>query len=453
MNTSTPTRNVFTVSRLSQDAHALLQGEFGTLWLEGEISNFMRAASGHTYFSLKDSRAQIRCAMFKARARYLDFDPENGQQVMVRGKLSIYQARGDFQLIAEHMELAGRGLLQQKYEQTLARLNEAGWFDAENKQQPPAYPGTIGVITSPTGAAIRDILNVLKRRYPVAQVIVYPTLVQGNEAAPKIAQALHRAEQHAAAEVLLLARGGGSLEDLWAFNEEIVATAIRDCSLPVICGVGHEIDSTIADLVADIRAPTPSAAAELAVPDIIEEKARVRHLGSALHQALNKRLSPASSALRQLRNRLQAQHPERVIAERFQRTDELERRLRRALAVSQTRRVATLEHRNSALMAQSPVRQLEKRQAALSQLQLRLRNRINSHMQQTRNRLDNSCRALDSVSPLATLGRGYAIIRDSNDKVITRFDDASVGEQIRADLREGSLLAEITETKKPTDSK
>jgi len=246
-------KKIFTVSRLNQEVQKLLESGFGTLWLQGELSNFSRPASGHFYFSLKDSQAQIRCAMFKGRNRYIDFQPASGDAVLVRGKLGLYSARGDYQLIVEHMEPAGAGKLQAAFEATKRDLDARGWFDSSSKKALPNLPKTIGIVTSPTSAAIRDVLQVLNRRYRQSSIIIYPTLTQGSAAAPNIVRALNQANQRQEVDVLLLVRGGGSLEDLWAFNEISVATAIRESAIPIVAGIGHEVDITISDLVSDLR--------------------------------------------------------------------------------------------------------------------------------------------------------------------------------------------------------
>src|SRR3990167_3374727 len=263
-------KEIYTVSELNADARALLEGTFDRLWIEGEISNFVAPGSGHWYFSLKDANAQVRCALFKGSQRKINFTPKNGMHVLLRAGVSLYEARGEFQLIADFMEERGEGKLRRAFEILKKKLETAGWFSEEHKKEITEYPQCIGVVTSPTGAAIRDILHVLKRRYPCVPVIIYPTLEQGETAAPAIAKAIHLANQRKECDVLIVARGGGSLEDLWPFNEEVTAKAIYESKLPIISGVGHEIDFTIADFVADVRAPTPSAAAEIAVPDRTE---------------------------------------------------------------------------------------------------------------------------------------------------------------------------------------
>ncbi|MBV8307428.1 MAG: exodeoxyribonuclease VII large subunit, partial [Gammaproteobacteria bacterium] len=264
---ATAGRDVYSVSRLNREVRVLLERGLGVLWVEGELSNFSQPASGHWYFSLKDRDAQLRCAMYRVKNSLVGFTPRAGMQVLVRGRISLYEPRGEFQLIIEHLEEAGVGALRREFERVKARLAADGLFSAERKRALPRFPRRIGLITSPSGAALRDVLKILARRYPPASVLIYPSPVQGAAAVPTLVAALASASSRAECDVLILARGGGSLEDLWAFNDERVARAIHACTVPVVCGVGHEIDFTIADFVADARAPTPSAAAEMVVPD------------------------------------------------------------------------------------------------------------------------------------------------------------------------------------------
>jgi exodeoxyribonuclease VII large subunit len=266
----TTSREIYSISELNSEARVLLEKRFPLIWVEGEISNLARPASGHIYFSLKDEAAQVRCAMFKMHNRLVNFQPKNGQQVLARVRISLYEARGEFQLIVEHMEETGDGALRRQFELLKQKLFEEGLFDEAHKQALPFLPTQLGVITSPSGAAIRDILSVLKRRFPGIPVLIYPVPVQGTEAPQAIVESIHSAAKCQDCDLLILARGGGSLEDLWAFNEETVARAINACPIPIVTGIGHEIDFTIADFVADYRAPTPSAAAEFISPDHTE---------------------------------------------------------------------------------------------------------------------------------------------------------------------------------------
>ena len=442
MVTKNEQRKIFTVSRLNQEVQQALESGFGLLWLQGELSNFSRPASGHFYFTLKDSQSQIRCAMFRGRNRYIDFKPQDGEAVLVRGKLGLYSARGDFQLIVEHMEPAGEGRLRQAFEERKRKLEQLGWFDQEQKQAIPTQPTTIGVVTSPTGAAIRDVLQVLSRRYPQATVIVYPCQVQGEAAAPAIAQAISRANARSECDILLVVRGGGSLEDLWAFNEEAVALAIRNSALPIISGVGHEVDVTIADLVADLRAPTPSAAAELATPDTSSLHDRVQKAKHALAFHTRNRIAQLSQSLANADTRLQSRHPQRQIQGQQQRIDELSLRLQRLSQSQHANRVQTLHQLQRQLQAHSPDKQLTHYQLKLSQLKKLLENHTQQHIAKFRSQHAIAARALNTVSPLATLDRGFAVVR-LKDQLVTSAKQLKKGDKITVKLAEGEARSTI----------
>ena len=436
---------IFTVSRLNQEVQATLSSTFGMLWVEGELSNFSRPASGHFYFSLKDSRAQLRCAMFKGRNRYIDFTPGDGQQVLVRGRPGLYEPRGDFQFIVEHMTLAGTGLLQQKFEQIKRRLQEDGWFANEIKQPLPLAPRSIGIVTSPTGAALQDVLNVLKRRYPVASVIVYPTPVQGIKAAPGIIRAIQRANSRNEVDVLLVCRGGGSLEDLWAFNEEAVAAAIHRSVLPVVSGVGHEIDFTIADMVADVRAPTPSAAAELVVPDQQETLQRLQASIALLQTGIKRVTQPGAALLQQLSRRLEARHPAQVINTRIQRVDELEKHLTLMMRSQLNDYQHITQSATAALQTHSPATRIRSEHVRVAHAHGKLAASVSALIKAKRSRLENSAHALDAVSPLATLSRGYAVVRKQG-TVVSDAADLAPGQQIEGLLGHGKFTAEVLDT-------
>jgi len=446
-----PNRTVYTVSRVNQDVNHLLESQIGLLWIEGELSNLSRPGSGHLYFSLKDSRAQLRCAMFKGRNRYLDFQPDNGQQVLVRGKLGVYEARGDFQLIIEHMEPAGAGKLQQQFEATRKRLQQEGLFDTERKRALPDWPETIGVVTSPTGAAVRDIVQVLKRRYPRAHVIIYPTVVQGAAAVQPLCQALELAAQRDECEVLIVARGGGSLEDLWAFNEELVARSIAGSPIPVVAGIGHEIDFTIADMAADHRAPTPSAAAELVSPDSTRASAELTRLHQQLARSILHKIAPAQALTRQLNSRLLSRHPRRVVQQQTQRTDELENRLRKAVIALHDQQRLRLGDVAPRLHLFSPRRRVEQHKASVASQAVRLETLMRQALTDANARLSGLARALDAVSPLATLSRGYSVIRKQS-QIVTQVSELEVGDVITAQLADGSVSAQITESSDPVAS-
>ncbi len=442
--TSSEKRKIFTVARLNQEVQSILQKGFGTVWLQAELSNFSRPASGHWYFSLKDSQAQIRCAMFAGRNRYLTFKPDAGDEVLVRGKLGLYAARGDFQLIVEHMEPAGEGRLQAEFERLRKQLNAEGWFSDEHKQELPHRPTSIGVVTSATGAAIQDVLTVLQRRYPVANVIIYPTPVQGKTAALSIATAIDKANERAETDVLLLVRGGGSLEDLWAFNEMPVATAIYNSKIPIVSGVGHEVDVTIADLVADYRAATPSAAAELVTPEIDQLVAALNQVQRRLLGYWQQQQTSASQRLSLWHARLNNQHPERLIQQRAQHIDELERRIRAVMTQSIHQSQSRHQQLALRLSAISPQRSLQIRQQQLRQLSWRLNSGWKEQQQETANRLAMASRALNAVSPLATLDRGFAIVQKES-QVIRDSSELSIGDTISARLGKGTLEAKVSQ--------
>jgi len=435
-------RDIFTVSRLNREVRAVLEGSFPLLWVEGEISNLARPRSGHLYFSLKDEAAQVRCAMFRNRNLHLSFHPEAGMQVVARVRVSLYEGRGDFQLIVEHMEESGDGALRRAFDQLKQQLAAEGLFDAAHKRPLPPLPHRIGVVTSPTGAAIRDILTVLKRRFPAIEVVVYPAAVQGEEAAEAIAAAIGKAGARGECDVLIVGRGGGSLEDLQAFNEEVVARAIHASTLPVVAAVGHEIDFTIADFVADQRAPTPSAAAELLSPDRNEWSARLQHLEARLARALNNRLQTHRQQLTGLEKRLQ--HPGRRLQQIAQRLDEMEARLSRAWRALLAQRRARLETDQARLQRHNPLQRLQRLAQRRETLEQRLRTGWETVAARRRQQLASAARALDAVSPLATLARGYAIVtRVEDGAVLRRADQTAPGEAVEARLHHGRLRCRV----------
>lgn len=441
----TPLRQVFSVSELSSAARKLLEDNFPLIWVEGEISNLAQPASGHIYLTLKDPSAQLRCAMFRMNRRLLDFDPENGQQVLVRAKVSLYEARGDFQLIIEHMEEAGDGALRREYEAMKRRLRNEGLFEATHKQSIPELPKQIGVLTSPSGAAIRDILSVLKRRFPSIPVLIYPVPVQGQGAADKIIQAIELANIRQDCDVLLLSRGGGSLEDLWAFNEEPLAHAIFKSRIPVVSAVGHEVDFTIADFVADARAATPSAAAELLSPDRQEWLARLNSLQRRLLGSMQNRLRQTGQRLDWLSRRLQS--PRQHLAQTRIRINALQQRQSTALQHQLQRRQDKLSALRARLMQQTPEQRIAVLHERHGNLQTRLHKAIHQHLKYKIQKLSTLTRSLDAVSPLATLGRGYALVQRTSDGELLR--DASkinVGEQIETRLAKGKLLCRVEST-------
>ena len=434
---------VYSVSDLNSEVKWLLDTQFGSVWVEGEISNLMRARTGHMYFSLKDSRSQLRCAMFRNDNRRVQFQPADGQKVLVRGRLGIYEQRGDYQLIVDRMTETGVGALQQQFEATKKRLHAEGLFDEARKQPLPAFAQRIGLVTSPTGAALQDALNVLRRRFRCAELIVYPVTVQGKQAAPSIAKMLEIANRRNECDVLMLMRGGGSLEDLWAFNEEQVARAVFASKLPVICGVGHEIDFTIADLVADVRAPTPSAAAELVSPDQNELQHTLTALRKRMLRLLRQHMEENVHTLQQLVRRLSNQHPSQQLQQRTQRCDELDMRLQRAMQLAVSRSDAALVNLQLRLRNQSPQKELARRRDRATQLHNRLSQSLNGQLQAAKVRLAGNTRALQTISPLNTLARGYAIVQTPAGAVITSTAKLEKDQQIEIRVADGELGATV----------
>ena len=441
-------REILTVSSLNREARHLIEGKFGVLWVEGEISNLKCPSSGHMYWSLKDESAQVRCAMFRQSNRSLKFSPENGQQVLARGRVSLYEARGEFQLILDYVEEAGEGPLRRRFEELKRKLATERLFDPERKKPLPNLPRRIGVITSPTGAAVRDIVTILGRRFPTVSVLIYPTAVQGERAADEIARTLELADQRGDCDLLILARGGGSLEDLWSFNEEVVARALDTLVTPVISGIGHEVDFTIADFVADLRAPTPSGAAELAVP---EQSEWVRALGmftQRLSRAAAQQLADVGGFLDGLAHRLKRSHPGIQLRESNQRLDDLEVRLKLSWQRLLGERRSQLTERMAALRAATPRRQLSglTERCRWSARGLgRAMLELVSHRQV---RLELAARALQSVSPLATLDRGYAIVsRQDNGSVVTDAATMMSGASIEVRLARGELTATVNDSR------
>ena len=434
-------REIFSPSALVRRARDLLESAFPLIWVEGEISNFSRPGSGHFYFSLKDAQAQVRCAMFKPKSTFLRFRPADGMRVLARVRVGLYEARGEFQLIVEHMEQAGEGALLREFEQLKARLAAEGLFDAARKRALPRLPRRIGVLTSPTGAAVRDVLSVILRRFPLAEIEILPVPVQGREAPAAIIAMLRAADAMRRHDVFLLTRGGGSLEDLWAFNHEGLARAIRATSVPVVSAIGHEIDFTIADFVADLRAPTPSAAAELLVPDSADLQRHVRTRRDRLTRCMQHHLHKLAQRVDHTRARLQAQHPQRRMRACSERLAQLRARLEAQHPLRRLRHgTQRLEHLRARLVARHPAALIAQRREHLAQRDRRLRGALVRRMQYQARHLSELGRALNAVSPLATLQRGYAILLDAdNGRVIRNPGDATAGQRLRARVAGGEF--------------
>ncbi|ROQ46732.1 exodeoxyribonuclease VII large subunit [Marinobacter sp. 3-2] len=433
------------VSELNHQARHLLESSFMQVWVEGELSGFSRPSSGHWYFSLKDRKCQVRCAMFRGMNQRIRTPPKEGDQVRIRGKVTLYENRGDFQIIAEHVEPAGLGALQQAFEELKRKLLAEGLFEQASKKPLPSLPRHIGVVTSPTGAAIHDILTVLARRCPAIPVTLYPTAVQGKAATADIVRAIEAAQNHGVADVLIIGRGGGSLEDLWCFNEEAVARAIAACRIPTVSAVGHEVDVTIADFVADLRAPTPSAAAEKISPDQSDWLKQLRDREFRLSNAMGLALKRLGTQLGHLSARLR--DPRRELLEKAQRMDELELRLRKAIRQRLTSVGVRNDHLRQRLVMQSPHRQLSDSQDALRRVSERLVSVMQQDLKQRRDNLEHAAQTLNVVSPLATLGRGYSIVRDNNGNIIRDATNVNPGDTISAHVARGEMTAKVTSVK------
>lgn len=438
----TPEREIFSVSQLNRQARQLLETHLPLLWVEGELSNVSIPSSGHWYFTLKDDQAQVRCCMFRNRNMLVRFKPQQGQHVLLRARVSLYEGRGDYQVIAEHMEEAGSGALQRAFDELKHKLSQEGLFNEAHKKELPRLPKHIGVITSPTGAAIHDVLSVLERRFPGIPVTVIPVAVQGKESAPQIVRAIDLANRAGLFDVLLLTRGGGSMEDLWSFNEEIVARAIFNSELPIVSAVGHEVDFTIADFVADLRAPTPSAAAELLVPDADDWLDKFIGFEVLLEEAMLRRLQQWQKHLHNLRQRLR--HPRERLEQQSQRLDNLELRLKnhiKHLLNDFKNRIRQLEIRQQPHHPQVRLQQLKERIASHHQRLQTAQYRLIERKQQA---LGEAVRMLNTLNPLSTLERGYGLITDAQtQKVITSSNQVKPGTAVNARVAQGEFVCRV----------
>ncbi len=438
-------QKIYTVSELNRETGQLLGEHFLSIFVEGEISNLSIPPSGHYYFTLKDANAQVRCAMFRSNQRK-SFKPANGKQVLVKAQVSLYEPRGDYQLIVEFIEEAGAGALRRAFDALKLKLSEEGLFAQANKKNLPTLPKAIGVITSPSGAAIRDILTVLRRRFAAVPVIIYPVAVQGENAKFEIAKAIAKANQHKKCDVLIIARGGGSLEDLWAFNEEMVARAIYASQIPIISGVGHETDVTIADFVADLRAPTPSAAAEHATPDQQQLQIKFFQLELILQQQSQRLLKQEEQKLDWLTGRLQQQHPQQKLTRNQNRLIELEPRLKKAVQQRLLHDRRIIETQTERLWRYSPVSAVRRNQQQLTHLNERLVSITDTRLKHTNQRVLNTSQTLQAVSPLATLNRGYAIVTDhASRQIIRSSDQLIVGNKLMTRLAKGQFCSRVDE--------
>ncbi|MDC1286420.1 exodeoxyribonuclease VII large subunit [Gammaproteobacteria bacterium] len=433
---------IWTVSALNFEVKTLLSRGLGTLWIEGEISNFARPASGHWYFTLKDDRAQCRAAMFRGRNSRVGFQPVNGQKVLLRAQVTLYEARGEYQLVVDHLEDAGVGELMRRYEQLKAQLNQEGLFAAERKLPLPAHPKKIALVTSATGAAIRDVLSVIARRAPHIPVLVFPTPVQGETAASQIRQALQRVRDHAQCDVVLLVRGGGSLEDLWSFNDEALARDIAAFPIPLVTGVGHEVDFTIADFVADLRAPTPSVAAESITPDINELMQGIDDRVARLLGQIERRFGTARERMAYLNKALAQQHPTRQFAQlklRLEHAYASLLRQQRAVLMEQGHRLRLCQ---STLAQHHPGVKIAQLRERVSRLQENHQASVRRRLTLANHRLSLHIRSLDTLNPAKILQRGFATV-SKQDQLITSVKQLITGDEVSIRLADGSADARI----------
>lgn len=438
-------RKVYTVGEISQEIKAVLEDSFHDVWVEGEVSNFSVPRSGHFYFSLKDESAQLKAVCFKPYCLYLRFKMADGLAVRARGRITTYMPRGDYQMVVEHMEPVGVGALQRAFEQRRERLRALGWFDAGRKRALPLLPRKIGIVTSPTGAVIQDMLRILQRRNQGLHVLIYPTKVQGEGAAEEIATGIRHLNTHADIDVIIIGRGGGSMEDLWAFNEEGVAQAIYESRSPVVSAVGHEVDFTIADFVADLRAPTPSAAAELVSAARSELRARVAQADARLRMATRRRIESARARAQGLgRHRGFSELPGRIQRHR-QRLDELDFRVTTAIKghIADPRRVCV--RATDRLAALDFPRFLQERRQRLSRLKEGLARAMQGHAARARRDLATQAGILNALSPLAVLQRGFAICRKADGTIVAQTEQVTVGERVHIDVAKGRLGCDVRE--------
>ena len=439
---------IISVSELNRKAKSLLEGGIPKLWIEGEISNLARPASGHMYFSLKDEAAQIRCAWFKQRQHQNISAMTNGTKMLALGRISLYEARGEYQFIVEKMETAGEGDLKRKYEKLKEKLSIEGFFAEEIKKPLPKLPRRIGIITSPSGAAIRDALSVLKRRFPMVPVIIYPVSVQGDGAAPEIKLALEKANNRAECDLLIITRGGGSIEDLWAFNEEIVARAIHHSNIPIISAIGHETDVTIADFVADHRAPTPSAAAEVAVPDQQEWFNSIDNISRKLNALIIRAINNRHQTLDWFNKRLTQSSPQVIVKRQIEQSINLQRVLKSSMKNFLILRGRKIDKLTSRCIQSSPSQSLQKQIMRFEAIKQNIHAKGKKLIEDNQNRLRLASKSLNNVSPLGTLDRGYAIVSEVNtNKVITNPKSLKINSKLEIRLAKGKIMAAVIEKK------
>lgn len=435
---------IYTPTELNREIKLHLEAGFSRICLEAEISNLSRPASGHLYFSLKDDRAQVRCALFRSAAARLGVQPENGMKVLARGRISLYEARGDYQMIVDSLQHAGEGLLQQKFEELKKKLESEGLFEAARKRPLPGFPARIALVTSPSGAVVRDMLHVLKRRWPSARVRIYPVPVQGDEAPPAIISAIEAANRHAWADVILMGRGGGSLEDLWAFNDEGVARAVAGSAIPLVSAVGHETDFSISDFVADLRAPTPSAAAELSTPDGAALGQQFNRLLRQLRVRMDDRKNHAAQRLDYLSHRLQQAHPRRRLDEQRKRLEMVGANLHRELRRGLEQRRNTVHQYQRQLAVLHPARMVSMAREKLLRLDTKLKRETKLNVSRNQDALKRLAGTLNAISPLQTVGRGYALLTaGEGQSVVSRRDQVPEDGRITAVISDGRLFCTV----------
>ena len=439
-------QSVISVSELNKKAKSLLEKGIPKLWIEGEISNLAKPASGHMYFSLKDEMSQIRCAWFKQRQLQNTLNIANGSKMLALGKIGLYEPRGEYQFIVEKMEIAGEGDLKRKYEDLKRKLSAEGIFSEENKSELPNLPKKIGVITSPSGAAVQDILTVLIRRFPIIPIIIFPVAVQGEQAAPQIQNALEKANFRADCDLLILARGGGSLEDLWAFNEEIVARAIFDSEIPIISAIGHETDVTISDFTADLRAPTPSGAAELAVPDQNDWIKSIDNISEKINTIITQQINSKSQLSDWINKRLSQSSPKMTVKRQIEKSNNLKKILSSSILQNLSKQDKNIHQLKSNLNEVSPRLKIHTQLSRIKELNQKITSCSDHLLEGLNNRIKLASKTLNSVSPLRTLDRGYAIARDAKTKnVIMSADNIEIENDIEVKLAKGEIKVTVIE--------
>ena len=435
--------HIYSISELNDEVASTLTHAFGVIWVEAEISNLMKSAAGHVYFSLKDESASVRCAMFRMQNQSLDFSLKDGMQILARAKVGLYKQRGEFQLIIEYAEESGEGLLRQRFELLKQKLQKEGLFDERHKKSLPEIPESIGLVTSPQAAALQDILKTIKRRYPLVKVVLYPTPVQGNDATEKIASAIDIANLREECDVIIIARGGGSLEDLWCFNEELVARSIFQSKIPIVSGVGHETDFTIADLVADLRAATPTAAAEIALPSTSEIMDQLNRIIFDMNQSTDRTISDFKHQLKSASLRMRATHPKSKLQLNMQRLDHMNEKIEQ-LPLAQLNQLGnTLKVYFSKLLTSNPKIDIETNRENLLRKNTALSNAMTALIGNKKNQFNLLTAQLDGASPLQALNRGYALITTEDDRSIKSVKKIKKGASVKTILSDGFFISKV----------